>query len=178
MAILLEKNCDQMEKLFGYLSTDHRRLDALLDRAENTPLDIDSYKEFRKGLLRHIGIEEKIIFPALTRLRDGLPPDAATKLKLDHGALVALLVPTPTPAIIGVIRSILEMHNALEEGEEGVYRQIDRLAGDELEELISKIKSAPEVPVLAFNDRPGIMEVTRRAVERAGYKNLSSKLVS
>lgn len=43
----------------------------------------------------------------------------AAKLRLDHGALAALLVPTPTPAIIVAIHTVLAAHNSLEEGPGG-----------------------------------------------------------
>jgi hypothetical protein len=34
--------------------------------------------------------------------------------------MAALLVPTPTPSIVAAIRAILERHNVLEEGSEGI----------------------------------------------------------
>jgi hypothetical protein len=49
----------------SFLAGDHVRLDALLRRA-TAPRAIDeaAYAEFRAGLLRHIGMEEKILLPA------------------------------------------------------------------------------------------------------------------
>ena len=41
-----------------YLAADHARLDAALQRG--------GYQEFREGLLRHIAIEQKILFPIVT----------------------------------------------------------------------------------------------------------------
>ena len=64
-------------------------------------------------------MEEKILLPAAQRLRGGEPLLIASKLRLDHGALAALLMPTPTVAIIARIRGILKGHNALEEGPGG-----------------------------------------------------------
>jgi hypothetical protein len=99
------------------LMADHERLDALLRRAFATPgaVDHEAYAVFRKGLLRHIGMEEKILLPAAQRARGGEPLACAARLRLDHGALAALLVPSPTAAIGNAIRTILERHNALEE---------------------------------------------------------------
>lgn len=158
--------------LFRYLSDDHERLDALLNHAVDKPeaIDMKAYTEFRQGLLRHIGMEEKIVLPAITRFQDGRQAEVAARLRLDHGALVALLVPPPTPAIVETIRSILSAHNPLEENEGGLYRLLDRLAGEEAGDLLEKLEGAPEVPALPHNDRPGILDITRRAVERAGYK--------
>lgn len=47
--------------LYQYVAEDHERLDSLFQRAVAQPdmIDVESYHEFRKGLLRHISIEEK-----------------------------------------------------------------------------------------------------------------------
>lgn len=153
------------------LTADHERLDALLRRAFSTPgaIDHDAYAAFRKGLLRHIGIEEKILLPAARRARDGEPLPSAARLRLDHGALAALLVPSPTAAIASAIRTILERHNALEEGPAGVYETCERLAGPEAEDLLAALGAAPEVSVNPHVDSPLVLEATRRALLRAGY---------
>jgi len=82
-----------------YLADDHTRLGALLEKAWAKPglIDREAYAEFRAGLLRHIGLEEKILLPAIQKLRGGQPHPVANRLRLDHGALAALLVPTPSP---------------------------------------------------------------------------------
>src|SRR5262245_30922604 len=74
------------------------RLDALLERAMSDPENIDdsAYAQFRAGLLKHIGMEEKVLLPAAQKLRGGEPLPVAPRLRLDHGALAALLVPSPT----------------------------------------------------------------------------------
>jgi hypothetical protein len=80
------------------------------------------YGEFRKGLLRHIGVEEKIVLPAIERLQGGRRAAVVDRLRLDHGAMVALMVPQPSPSIIATLRSILQVHNVLEEQEGGLYQ--------------------------------------------------------
>jgi hypothetical protein len=60
-------------------------------------------------------MEEKIILPAAKRLRGGDPLPIMSKLRLDHGAIATLLIPTPTVAIIARIRGILKDHNTTEE---------------------------------------------------------------
>ncbi len=154
-----------------YLADDHLRLDALLRRAVVAPGQVDPapYAEFRAGLLRHIGMEEKVLLPAAQRMRGGEPLPAAAKLRLDHGALAALLVPTPTPAIVATIRTILTAHNAVEEGSGGVYDVCERLAADGGERLAAELRAAPEVPVAPHNDGPRVVAATRRALARAGY---------
>ncbi len=161
-----------MGGIYKYLFGDHQRLDGLLSSAVDVKEGIDTipYAEFRKGLLRHIGIEEKLVLPAITRLQSGKQAEHARRIRLDHGALVALLVPPPTHGIVETIRLILKSHNSLEEGEGGLYQLMERLAGDEINDMMEKMKAFPEVPVLPHRDMPGILDVTRRAVERAGYK--------
>jgi hypothetical protein len=58
-------------------------------------------------------MEEKILLPAAQRARGGEPLPVAARLRLDHGALAALLVPTPNPTILSALRGILARHNAL-----------------------------------------------------------------
>jgi len=68
-----------------FLLEDHRRLEALLQLAvaHADYVDQGAYDQFRAGLLRHIGREEKILLPAAQRLRDGEPlPIASTNQSL------------------------------------------------------------------------------------------------
>lgn len=153
------------------LADDHARLDALLTRATALPGQIDqsAYAEFRAGLLRHIGMEEKLLLPAAQHARGGEPLPVAARLRLDHGAIAALLVPTPTPAIVAALRRILRAHNAVEEGPDGVYEACEQLAGADGAALLARLRAAPAVPVHAHVDGPRIMDATRRALARAGY---------
>ena len=155
-----------------FLAGDHTRLDRLLQRAMTAGSTIDhaAYAEFRAGLLKHISLEEKILLPAAQRWRGGVPLPIAAKLRLDHGALAALLVPTPTPAIIAALRTILAAHNAIEEGPGGVYECCEQLAGAEADALLAQLQSAPEVPVAPYSDGQQVMSVVRRALTRAGYE--------
>jgi hypothetical protein len=153
------------------LAGDHERLDALLARAFATrgTVDREAYDAFRRGLLRHIGMEEKILLPAVQRARGGAPLPAAAALRLDHGALAALLVPSPTPAIGNALHTILAQHNAREEGPDGIYAVCEQLLGAEVETLAAALRAAPEVPVHPHVDSALVAEATRRAVARAGY---------
>ena len=157
--------------LTGFLLEDHRRLDGLLQAAVAHPGTVDdhAYAQFRAGLLRHIGMEEKILLPAAQRLRGGEPLSLAAKLRLDHGALASLFMPTPTTAILATIQGILVDHNVLEEGVAGLYETCDALAGSEGEPILAALRAAPDVAVMRYNDSPAVMNVVRRALERAGY---------
>ena len=157
--------------LTEFLVEDHRRLDGLFQTAVAHPGTIDdrAYAQFRAGLLRHIGMEEKILLPAAQRRRSGEPLPLAAKLRLDHGALASLLMPTPTAAILAAIQNILVDHNVLEEGADGLYETCDALAGPEAEPILVTLRAAPEVTVMPYNDSPAVMNAVRRALERAGY---------
>lgn len=153
-----------------YLADDHSRLEALL-RAAVAPGGVAhaAYAEFRKGLLRHIGLEEKILLPAVQRARGGIPLPAAARLRLEHGAIAALLVPTPTVRIVGALRAILAHHNALEEGPDGVYAACEGILGREADAVLAALRAMPEVRVSPHADGPEVMDAVGRALERAGY---------
>ena len=150
---------------------DHRRLEGLLQSAvaQAGSVDQGTYDQFRAGLLRHIGMEEKILLPAAQRLRGGVPLPIAAKLRLDHGAIASLLMPPPTVAIIATICAVLKVHNRIEEGPGGLYETCDELAGSEAGQLLAKLQAAPELAVLPCSDSPAVMPAVQRALERAGY---------
>lgn len=159
--------------IFEYLATDHDRLERLLDASTaGDTIALEPYERFRRGILRHIGIEERILMPAILQAQGHSPSPEADKLRLDHGAIVALLVPPPTAAIIRTLRHILGPHNKLEEGDRGIYRILDTLDGPDTAALLAKMKAAGEVPVMPFNTKPDVLDVTRRALARAGYQLL------
>ncbi len=153
-----------------FMADDHARLDALLRRALADPdaIDVDAYDQFRRGLLRHIGMEEKILIPEIARVRgDALP--IAAKLRLDHGAIAALLVPTPTAAIVALLQTILAHHNQLEERPGGLYEASDETLAADVETIVERLRAAPDVPVSPHSDSEIVFNATRRALARAGY---------
>jgi hypothetical protein len=158
--------------LYKYMSEDHDRLDALLERAVAEPgvIDMEPYAEFRKGLLRHISMEEKIILPAIARCQGGRKAAMADRLRTDHSAIVSLLVPPPTTSIVLTLRSIFAAHNPLEEGEGGLYELFETSAGPEAETMIETLKAAPAVLVVPHNPQEGVLELAKRAVVKAGYE--------
>lgn len=157
--------------LHQFFAVDHARLHALLERAFADPENLDraAYSEFRAGLLKHIAMEEKVLLPAAQRLSGGNPLPLAAKLRLDHGAIAALLVPSPSAPILRAIRAILATHNALEEGADGIYEQCERLAGAEIGEILERLRAFPEVAVAPHLDGPTVIEALRRTLARAGY---------
>jgi hypothetical protein len=157
----------------GFLEQDHRRIEDTLQRATSTErIDPQLYEEFRGRLLRHIGMEEKILFPAIRSATGGRSFPGVDQLHLDHGALAALLVPTPTPAILGAIHTILLGHNLLEEGAEGIYRRFEELPGVDIGGILARLQASPPVPLNPHVDNATAIESMRAALGRAGYSSL------
>jgi hypothetical protein len=148
------------------LTGDHARLEALLSRATSDParLDHDAFEEFRAGLLRHIAIEEKILLPDARRRRGGTPLPLAERLRIDHGALASLLVPTADAALVDEIREILGTHDTLEEQPGGLYDQCDELAGADVTVLVKRIRMAPAVRVAKHFDGHGVHRTAASAL--------------
>ena len=157
--------------VYRYLAEDHRRLEQLLDLATRDPCRIDAsaFLEFRSGLLRHISMEEKILLPAARAAHGDKPLPLAAALRLDHGALAALLVLTPTTTTIKAIRTILEAHNPKEEGPEGIYSQCENLPGFNSGVILERLRNAQAVAMNDYVDSPIAVASARNAVVRAGY---------
>jgi len=157
--------------VYRYLAEDHRRLEQLLDRATRdlSRIDAAAFLEFRGGLLRHISMEEKILLPAARAALGGTPLPLAAALRLDHGALAALLVLTPTAIIITAIRTILAAHNPKEEGATGIYSQCENLPGFDSGEILLRLQNAPAVAMADYVDSPIAIASARNAILRAGY---------
>jgi hypothetical protein len=154
-----------MSAIAGFLAADHDRLDELLSRAAEDP---QAAEAFRRGLLKHIGMEEMILLPAAKRL-SGAPLALAAKIRLDHGALTALMIPSPTSAVLAAVRAILEPHNRLEEEDGGLYAQCEAAVAAEAPRLLEALKAAPDIPPAPHVDSPRALESVRRALAAAGY---------
>lgn len=149
-------------ELHELLSRDHERLDTLLAsclRGDGTVV-YESYDAFRRGLLRHIAIEERVLFPELRRRRGETALER--QLHRDHAALAALLVPPPSASEVRHIRAILSAHNPLEENAGGLYEVMEDLAGDALNVLVEAVRNVPPVVVAPHTDTP----LLRRTIEQ------------
>ncbi len=150
-----------------FLTGDHARLDALLVAAIEATggLDLAAFGAFREGLLRHIAWEEKILLPALTAARGGEPHPLARRLRIDHGALAALLVPTPSPATVDELRKILVPHDAVEEEPGSLYDACDGvLPAPEAEALVDRMRAYPPVKVARYHDGPRVCRTADEAL--------------
>lgn len=153
-----------------FLSAGHAELDRLLDVAEDfeSPAGVEAYAQFRRSLLRHISMEEKVLLPEAEKRR-GSPHPLAARLRLDHGALAALTLPPASPAIFRALRTILAAHNPLEESPGGVYDACEQLAGAQAAQTLDAIQATPEVPVKPHLDNEKVLAAVANSLTRAGY---------
>lgn len=133
--------------LYQYLASDHGRLDHLLEQAAAKPgvIDVESYADFRKGLLRHISIEEKIVFPAVAKFKGRDKIALTDRLHIDHAAIVSLMVPPPSLSIIQTLKSVFAVHNPLEENNGGLYDLFEASVGADIHIMLEEITAAPAV---------------------------------
>jgi len=119
--------------LYHFFTNDHNRLDQLLDKATENPGEVETnyYHQFRTGLLKHIKMEEKVLYPAAQKANGNVPLPLAAKLRLDHAALTSLMVMPPSDEVIKVLRYILDKHDVLEEEPGGMYDVCERLTEGE-----------------------------------------------
>jgi hemerythrin superfamily protein len=157
--------------LYEFFEKDHRRLDALLNKATENPGEIkmEHYQKFRTGLLTHIKMEEKILFPAAQKANDGVPLPVTQQLRLDHGALTALMAIDPSLAMMKVLHYILEKHDLAEEEPGGMYDLCAALTQDQTQVLLDQLAKISEVPVHPPNSSSFVFEACKRALLRAGY---------
>jgi len=164
--------------LHDLLRREHARLDELLRRAlaPSGALDREAYAAFRGLLLRHIGIEEKLVIPQARRLGSADALRLVEQLRADHSALVALLIPTPTREVVARIRAVLREHDPLEEEAGGLYEICEQAAGAALADLLERLRGYPEVPQSAHSDIPRVAQLiedllrARRAVQGSGER--------
>ena len=136
-----------------YMTEDHEALERLRRAGR--------LWEFRGGLLRHIGLEEKILLPDARR-RNGEPLREAARLREDHAMLATLLVPPASERILQAIETILVPHDALEEGPDGIYALCDELAAGDAAAIAERLRASPGIRQKPHEDGP----LVRAQVER------------
>lgn len=157
--------------LYHFFTNDHNRIDQLLDKATENPTEVETnyYHQFRTGLLKHIKMEEKVLFPAAQKANGNVPLPLAAKLRLDHAALTSLMVVPPSEEVIKVLRYILQKHDLLEEEPDGMYDVCERLTEGETNTLLQQLEKVAEVPVHPFNEAGYALDVAKRTLVRAGF---------
>lgn len=157
--------------LHQFFTEDHHRIEKLLNKALEQPdeIEMNYYHQFRSQLLRHIKMEEKILFPAAKKANPEVTKDLIPRYRLDHGALTSLMVPPPTLPLINVIKYILEEHDLAEEEPGGLYDVCEALTHGQTQDLLDQLAGTEEVPIHPPNPAPIAIESARRALARAGY---------
>lgn len=157
--------------IYQFFTNDHRRIDELFNKATENPGNVqeDYYHQFRTGLLKHIKMEEKILFPAAQKANGNIPLPLAGKLRLDHGALTSLMVVPPSPEVIKVLLHVLDQHDLLEEEPGGMYDVCEKLTEGETSEILKQLESVAEVPVHPYNTAAYALDVAKRTLVRAGF---------
>ena len=157
--------------LHQFFEEDHRQIEVFLNKAIEQPnqIEMNYYHQFRTRLLRHIKMEEKVLFPAAKKANPEMINALIPRFRLDHGAITALMVPPPTPTLIKVISYILEKHNIAEEKPGGLYDICETLTHGQTQELLDELIATKEVPVHPPNPAPIAIEAAKRALARAGY---------
>lgn len=156
--------------LARFLGADHERLHAFLDAALSGAegLQLEPFGRFRDGILRHMAMEEKLLIPRASEALRGRRPPVAKLLRVDHGAIAALLVPPPTREIAEALREILARHDRCEEDAGGLYDVCDRALGPRAAlELVAELREHPAVKVKPYNDSPRVPRPMWDAVERS-----------
>jgi hypothetical protein len=150
----MDQHLDRHGPVYEYLADDHDRLGVLLDRAlaGAEQIDLGPYTEFRAGLLRHIGLEERLLFPSARQGGDAAILAVIRRLHQDHALFAAMLVPTPTVDLLSQLRDRLGEHNLREEGPGGVYEVAERIAGASVDALANELRAGPEARVAPHYD--------------------------
>lgn len=165
-----------MGALSDFFYADHRRLEGLISGGGKT--DQAHYDEFRAGLLRHFEMEERNVLPAIVEAKGGKPLLTARRVRLEHAALVSLLVPPPITGILRTLRTVLLQHILLEEGPGGIYESCEQLLGATSEEILRMCREIPETPPPPNNLDPAAIDAACRALKRAGFEVSEEELRS
>src|SRR4051794_37040642 len=150
----MDHKAEASRPIHQYLTKDHDRLGDLLGRAIAgvDGMDGEAYRTFRAGLLRHIGLEEKLLFPLVKRTDDSNAAAMVSRLHQEHALFSAMLVPTPTIDIVTQLRDLLADHNVREESADGVYALAERTSGRDAERLAAELRASPDVRVAPHYD--------------------------
>jgi hypothetical protein len=143
-----------------FLQDDHARLDTLLAGVVDASgaIDVRIFDEFCAGLFRHIAMEEKVLLAEAAKLRGGVPLEIERRLRADHAALGALMVPTPTRDTVASIRAILAEHNPIEEGPGGLYAVCEGLFGGGCEEALGRLRAVRKTRAPRHVDGPHVQD--------------------
>ena len=157
------------DALHSWIHRDHEEIDELLSHAtERGRLVQSAFDSLRERLLRHIGIEERLLFPAAKERATPELRESLAALRVEHAALTSLLVPTPDVALAAELRRLLQQHNHTEEVAGGIYDQvIDAITDERAHDLLLQARARGRVPVTSYFDGPGTVRTAADALAKA-----------
>ncbi len=157
--------------LHKFFTDDHQRIEDLLNKSciQAGSFEPNYYQQFRGALLRHIKMEEKILFPAAKQADEVLMNQLIPRYRLEHGALTSLMVLPPSDEVVLVIRHVLDKHDLAEEEPGGLYDICEGLTLSQTQAILDQLLVAPEVPTHPPNPAGYAVDAARRALARAGY---------
>lgn len=133
-----------MESIREAFATQHRELDELFDSARSAAEEgawfpaQDRFLLFRNGIEKHMGVEERLLFPAYEEHHGGMGTETAGDLRKDHRDLriffdkiwEALLARDPEHSLdlMNSVHLILRQHESREESE--LYPAMDALMAE------------------------------------------------
>ena len=150
------QTADVPSTVTDYLENDHRRLDALLEdalrlnEAESCSEALPPFREFARGLGRHIEVEERVLFPVLESLI-GAQAGPMVVMRAEHveirreldraGDRLEAQDASGARSALRALRHLLSEHNLKEE--EILYPTADELVGGprERQELVERLRS-------------------------------------
>ena len=145
-----------MAALRLFLAHQHARIDTLLEESlRNGVVNPTAYDESRRLLLRHIAIEEKVLFREV-RQRVGTLNALEGQLRKDHAALGGLMVLPPSATVIIRVRALLDEHNPLEESDGGFYASVESLVGADADALLADAQAIPPAKVADYFESPRV----------------------
>lgn len=157
--------------IHDFFTTDHERIDQLLEEAVQDPenINLEKYQNFRIGLLTHIKMEENILFPAAKEANGGKELPNFKQFRMEHAALTTLVAVYPNIKVIKVLRHILEKHDLAEEEPGGMYDVCERLTHSRTQEILEATKNIKPTPLHPPKKEEYVLEAAKRVVKRAGY---------
>ena len=130
-------------------------------------VDVGAFDLFRRGLLRHIAEEERVLFPALTRAL-GAPLVNRAALRHDHAGLAVWCAPVPERESIENLQALFLEHAAVEEAPGGLYQLADLVLGGQASSVLAQARALPPIRLTPFNCGPWARQLLAEALRASG----------
>ena len=149
-------------RLRAMLEADHRSIQRLLEAAggDREGVDREAWDAFRARLLRHMAIEDELLFRAASAAGGG--PAFDPRLALEHRAMAALVLPVPDRALVAELRGLMLDHEAREDRDGGAYARCEALLGERIDGLVDVVRTYPFPQLPATRD-----DASARTAEQA-----------